>query len=287
MKKIFLFSLCSLVLMACDPSSIAETATTVSKFEQEAEKARTEEPSTPELRNGLDVSVNPDTKVRNEVNYKDGVREGESKAFYPSGAIWKSNTYVNNRMHGPARIYYEDGKVKRESHYADGIRDGAYVENFKSGNPRFETSYLKGRPLIGYKDRDYKGELKPNPEVSYKVSRGKNGENLELSFEFSLGDFKLDRGTEVAYYLLEKGIKWEEIPAEELPKYRIPRGSSPQTGNLKTSLEPEYFLDIKVPMVAVFEHHSDVKVAVLTQLNIHEENSFGIGKTRDVNIGHE
>lgn len=286
MKKTFLI-VPAILLLACNPSSIAETATTITKIEQEAQKSKMKEPEAPKMRTGLDVSVNPDTKVRTEVNYKNGVREGESKAFYPNGSIWKINNYANNRLHGPALIYYEEGGLKRESNYDLGLRDGKYVEYFKSGNPRFEVSYLKGRPLPGFKDRDYKGNIKPSPAVSHQITRTKNGENLELSIEFSLGDFKLDRGTEVEYYLFEKGLKWEEVAAEELPKYRLAQGESAQTARLNVRLEPQYFFDLKLPIVAVFEHHTEVKVAVITQLNIHEENSFGIGKTKDVKIGHE
>ncbi|MBS0171752.1 MAG: hypothetical protein JSR62_15495 [Nitrospira sp.] len=52
-----------------------------------------------------------------EMEFRNGIREGLSRAYFPSGAIWIEQNYHYSRLHGDSREWFENGKLKTRSVY--------------------------------------------------------------------------------------------------------------------------------------------------------------------------
>jgi antitoxin component YwqK of YwqJK toxin-antitoxin module len=82
-----------------------------------------------------------------EVSYRNGMQDGVSRDWYPSGALKGEASYRENVQHGPMREYDEQGVLVHEAVYEFGIlissvkRDasGQVLESFEidEGNPNF------------------------------------------------------------------------------------------------------------------------------------------------------
>lgn len=223
-------------------------------------------------KNGLVTTTNASTKVKNEVTFKDGVRHGPAKAYYPDGKIWKSNNYADGKLDGEAFIYFRNGKPKRASGYFKGIRDGNYTEYFKSGNPKLETSFDKGKPLLTYKDRDYKGELKPYPKITYSEheTMAEAGRKIVyLKAEISMPEDATPKALE--FYLIPSTVDWNTTEVNDLIEYRM-RPTSDSEAIAQQSLEPGEYSTFEGEIIAVFELKKDLPVATSRRLRLSFEN---------------
>lgn len=289
MKKTAIL-LIAILFAACDPGTVAETATTITKIEDVAEKEREAAAKEPkQLKNGLVVEVNPNTKVRNEINYKDGQRDGESKAYYPSGELWKRNNYQLGVIHGKAEIFYENGTLKRESNYFKGYRDGPYVEYFKSGNPRFELNFKKDVPLVGFKNRDYRGELIPNPKIVLSESKRREGESLIIRLEFRLEGKGVKSISSIAYELVPDGLSYNEaiLQDRKTEMQRLEETSDGKGAYLEINLAKDYYFESEISIVAAYPHHDQVSVAVEESFKLNYQNVSGPKASPGMDIGHE
>ena len=66
--------------------------------------------------------------------FKNGVQDGSSKIYFPSGKLASEANFQNGKQIGIQKDYYENGKLKIETAYKNGLRNGvskAYDENGK------------------------------------------------------------------------------------------------------------------------------------------------------------
>lgn len=68
-----------------------------------------------------------------EFNNKEGVKEGLSQKYYPSGEISSKINYKNGEPHGSWKSYYKNGQLSNDSTYKDGKREGEQKTYFKNG----------------------------------------------------------------------------------------------------------------------------------------------------------
>lgn len=64
-------------------------------------------------------------RLLTETNFKDyreGIRQGFSKGFYPNGDLYWISDYKNNEKFGEFKVYYPDGSIKRREWYRHGMR---------------------------------------------------------------------------------------------------------------------------------------------------------------------
>jgi antitoxin component YwqK of YwqJK toxin-antitoxin module len=66
----------------------------------------------------------PSGKLMAELNFKNGKRDGISKAYYESGKLKGELNYKNGEQEGISREYYENGKIR----YIDTFKDGQKIE---------------------------------------------------------------------------------------------------------------------------------------------------------------
>lgn len=79
-----------------------------------------------------------------EGGLKDGLREGNWKAWYQNGTIWSEGDFIQGKSHGVFKIYAENGVLQLEKNYNNGILDGTTSFFDGNGNLTKEVEYKDG-----------------------------------------------------------------------------------------------------------------------------------------------
>lgn len=148
-------------------------------------------------RDGLTEQFYNDTgKLRVSANYKNGVLEGEFKAYYPNGNLQGEVNYVNGEMNGNFKEYHENKKIRLSGSYKNSLQEGEWKSYLEDGTLESIVNYKDGE-LHGIKEDYYKNgnvwtrqEFKNNEldgvyEVYYEngnpqlKAKIKNGQTIE------------------------------------------------------------------------------------------------------------
>ena len=148
-------------------------------------------------RDGVTEQFYNDTgKLRVSANYKNGVLEGEFKAYYPNGNLQGEVNYVNGEMNGDFKEYHENKKIRLSGSYKNSLQEGEWKSYLEEGTLESIINYKDGE-LHGIKEDYYKNgnvwtrqEFKNNDldgvyEVYYKngnlqlKAKIKNGQTIE------------------------------------------------------------------------------------------------------------
>ena len=128
-------------------------------------------------RDGVTEQFYNDTgKLRVSANYKNGVLEGEFKAYYPNGNLQGEVNYVNGEMNGEFKEYHENKKIRLSGSYKNSLQEGEWKFYLEDGTLESIINYKDGE-LHGIKEDYYKNgniwirqEFKNNiPEGIYEV----------------------------------------------------------------------------------------------------------------------
>lgn len=76
--------------------------------------------------------------------YRDGLREGRSEYFYPSGVLRGHGTYERSEVNGTYESYYENGELRSKSTYTAGELDGPFDFYYENGQLQSRGSYTAG-----------------------------------------------------------------------------------------------------------------------------------------------
>ena len=100
-----------------------------------------------------------DSVLEGKIPFKNGVIEGSSKLYYPSGKLASVATFKNGKVEGLQKDYYENGKLKVELPFKNGVVDGIAKVYYPTGKLMSEESY-KNDQLDGIVKRyDENGKL--------------------------------------------------------------------------------------------------------------------------------
>lgn len=78
-------------------------------------------------------------------SFKNGLKHGTQKKFYPDGNIWIISPYVKGLKHGAEKQYYNNGQLQTTCQYKNGAKDG-YLETFdKDGALKTRQLYINGK----------------------------------------------------------------------------------------------------------------------------------------------
>jgi antitoxin component YwqK of YwqJK toxin-antitoxin module len=85
-----------------------------------------------------------------EVTFKNGVKNGLMKTFYPSGKVRTTFWYENGLMEDTAVWYWEDGKVFRKTPFKNDSINGVQIQYWSSGKVKARLEYINGlrKPYI-------------------------------------------------------------------------------------------------------------------------------------------
>ena len=87
-----------------------------------------------------------DSVLEGKIPFKNGVMEGYSKLYYPSGKLASVATFKNGKVEGIQKDYYENGNLKRELPHKNGIINGIVKEYYPNGKLKIESNQKNGLP---------------------------------------------------------------------------------------------------------------------------------------------
>lgn len=100
---------------------------------------------------GVLLSYYDDGGLREELNYLDGLPDGESKQYYPDGSLHKKWFCRNGRAEGALKVFGEDGRPKLQEWREHGVvvrrrswdSDGRLREDWELPASSPMTAYLQ------------------------------------------------------------------------------------------------------------------------------------------------
>ncbi len=99
-----------------------------------------------------------DGKLISEETYKKGELNGLSKTFYPdSGNIAESIEYKNGIKQGELRKYFPEGNIMTKGTYKDDLLEGDFTLYFPKGSIQLKGEYHKGRQIGNWQYFDEEG----------------------------------------------------------------------------------------------------------------------------------
>lgn len=160
----------------------------------------------------IDTTAVPDTgftgikkymgnrRLIKEITFKNGVREGLMKSFYPGGQLRQTFWYVNGLREDSSKWFYEEGQIFRSTPYKNDTIEGTQVQYYKNGKLKAKLSYIKGLRTPYLEEFTKEGKLVTQyPEIVIKIqdeykSKGSYRISMELSnksqkVSFYQGDF--------------------------------------------------------------------------------------------------
>ena len=105
----------------------------------------------------------------NELNYKDGKKNGDYFIYYSTGEVSQKGAYVNDKLQGAFAKYYKNGKVKEKCIFYDGAIEGEHTGYFRSGKIQ-QMERWKNRQLEYSVEYDSKGLKIKEKTFQYKDS---------------------------------------------------------------------------------------------------------------------
>ena len=79
--------------------------------------------------------------------FKNGVQDGSSKIYFPSGKLSSEATFKNGVQVGVQKDYYENGKLQGEATYKNGQLDGVAKLYDESGKLIEEATFKNGKQV--------------------------------------------------------------------------------------------------------------------------------------------
>ena len=82
-----------------------------------------------------------DKTLRMEENYKNGVKDGVSKKYFPNGNIAEELNWTNNKKNGDWIQRYENGNIKLKSFYQNDNRNGDFQVFYEDNKPEIKGQF--------------------------------------------------------------------------------------------------------------------------------------------------
>tara|TARA_Y100000589_G_C27083961_1_gene600898 strand:- start:12 stop:1169 length:1158 start_codon:yes stop_codon:yes gene_type:complete len=80
-----------------------------------------------------------------EYKYKNGLKHGESKAFYENQNTLYTEHYNHGKKNGICKGYYKNGEIASVNSYKNGKRDGVRIIYYPSGNMMDSCNYVNDK----------------------------------------------------------------------------------------------------------------------------------------------
>lgn len=135
------------------------------------------------------------TTLTYEATFKNGVRNGLMKTFYPDGKLRQTFWYENGMKEDTAIWYYEDGKIFRKTAFKRDSMNGFQIQYYKSGKIKAKLEYVDGlrKPYLeeftmdGKKITDYAAVVikttdNYKQDGTYSISLELNKKNVKANY---------------------------------------------------------------------------------------------------------
>lgn len=221
-----------------------------------------------ELRNGLFTNTSEASGIKTEINYVDGLKEGEAVSYYDNGQVWKKVNYTGNKLDGLSQTFERDGSLSRSVEYKNGLLHGELAEYYKSGKKKLSVKYADGRPLPGIYRLSVRGEEVKEPQITHTRSQPPGSTNL-YRVEFSLNE----KFRELIIFAMPADKRLENLNEEERYGYRLPAVPGKKGSfYIDHYVEPGYFLTTDLHVYAEFQLGNGNKACVMRPVNYAIEN---------------
>jgi hypothetical protein len=131
-----------------------------------------------------------------EVSFRNGMRNGLTKTYYPGGQLYQTFWYVNDLREDSSGYYYLEGQIYRTTPYKHDTIDGIQRQYYRSGEIKAKIDFRKGLRTSYFKEFTKEGkQVTGYPEIIAEIndeykSSGIYRINLSLS----------DNGKKVKFY---------------------------------------------------------------------------------------
>ena len=143
-------------------------------------------------------------RIVKEITFKNGVREGLTKTFYPGGQLYQTFWYENGLRQDSGRYFFVEGQLFRSTPYKNDTIDGIQIQYYRAGRVKARLGYDKGFRTTFFEEYTTNGKLfKDYPEIVATINdqyqtKGLYTINLELSdkstkVKFNRGEFVNNR----------------------------------------------------------------------------------------------
>jgi len=125
-----------------------------------------------------------------EVTFKNGIRHGLMKTYYPNGKLRQTFWYENGMREDTAIWYQEDGIIFRKTPFRRDSMNGVQIQYYRTGKVRAKLEFVNGlrKPYLEEFSSDGR-QVTNYPEVIINI---KDNYNLNGSFIISVGLSKKD-----------------------------------------------------------------------------------------------
>ena len=153
--------------------------------------------------NGLFVKYS-DGVISESREYKNDVRNGESKRYNADGKLIRKEIYENDKRHGPMEDYYPSGKIQEKGTLHNGSLHGVHQEFYTNGKMKSETTYEEGYQTGPFKRWNENGQLESEGE---RVRSGNLFQKTYQNGKLYMHEYKDEDGVRKVDYYDENGKK--------------------------------------------------------------------------------
>lgn len=152
-------------------------------------------------------------KIACEGNYLNNKLEGIIKSYYNDGKLYGTRFYKNNLKNGNHKYLYPNGKIELEHNFIDGIKNGLYQTNYPNGKTNEKFYYKMGKEDGVYQYYYENGQLWIEKIYNNGLLLNVNANYDSYGKERDKGTLKDGNGT-VKYYD-ENGIVYTIVTFKE------------------------------------------------------------------------
>ena len=136
--------------------------------------------------NGLSVRYFENSNKKEEINFKENIKNGEVVFYYSDGQVKEKGNFLDNKRTGIFRGYYQNGGVKYENKF---LPDGEYVDEY---GEKYILTNIDFQNNKSFSDSsDYKTTLMENGELF--IDFNKRFEFCKKTIDTSLsGNFSIE-----------------------------------------------------------------------------------------------
>ena len=135
-------------------------------------------------------------RIAMEATFRNGVKEGLSKTFYPSGNLRVTFWYKNGLREDSAKWYFEEGQLFRATPYKRDTVDGIQIQYFRTGKLKAKLGYKKGYRTFYLEEFNMEGKLVGGyPDLVVNIKDEYNSKGI---YTISLG--LSDKSDKVKYF---------------------------------------------------------------------------------------
>ena len=106
---------------------------------------KTVEKPLPPIDKNIIQSYFPSGNIEYEAEYLNGRLDGYSRTWFENGIISSESKYSNGQPHGLWKIFHPDGSIMYEVHYEYGKKNGVEKWYYRNGQIKSEQNFIHGQ----------------------------------------------------------------------------------------------------------------------------------------------